>query len=349
MAGHEFGFDGQLMAGIGESFTGKFFGNPFHFKQYAPRAHDGDPEFGVALTAAHSSFRGFLCNGFVREDVDPEFSPAFDFSHNRHTGGFDLLIGDPAALEGFQSEFAKAELAAAVGFTLHPALSHFAMFYSLWDEHGLLPLSFRRNEGAFILGENFAQEDPDLDTDSAILGMSRGMGEIYVGPQGVQGHAPLAEPFCAGHFGAAETPVAIDPDTQGAGLHGSLDRLFHGAAEADAAKELRGNIFPNKLGHEVGFADFVDVDEYPFSRCRFELLAKGFDLGAFSSNDDARASGMDGDLRSVGSAVNLHLGNTGMEELLFDFLADFQVLMKKIGVILFGIPSGIPIPDDAEP
>src|SRR5690606_1033833 len=111
-------------------------------------------------------------------------------------------------------------------------------------EHGFDSL---RNAASLAL-QDFTLEDPDLDADDAVRRTRLGEPIIHVGPQGVQGHAALAVRLDATHLRAAQATGAADAHALGAELHRGAERLLHGAAERDAALELRGDV----LGHQLG-------------------------------------------------------------------------------------------------
>src|SRR3979490_2885498 len=94
--------------------------------------------------------------------------------------------------------------------------------------------------GHRIVLEDFALEDPALDTAGAARGDLRRPTVIEAGARGVRRHAAFAIPFHARDFGGAETARAVDTNAFGAKAHRRLHRALHGAAECDAALELLG-------------------------------------------------------------------------------------------------------------
>src|SRR5204863_4261936 len=78
--------------------------------------------------------------------------------------------------------------------------------------------------GHRIVLEDLALEDPDLDAAGAERGECGRHAVIDVGAQRVQRHAPLAAPFHARAFGAADTARARDTNTFAAETPGRLHR-----------------------------------------------------------------------------------------------------------------------------
>src|SRR5713101_4876098 len=115
--------------------------------------------------------------------------------------------------------------------------------------------------GHRIVLKDFALENPDLDTAGAERGERGRDAIIDIGAQRVQRHAPLAIPFHARDFGAAETARAVDTNAFGAEAHRRLYRTLHRAAERDAALKLLGDRFGDQRGVELRFTDFDDVDD----------------------------------------------------------------------------------------
>ena len=64
---------------------------------------------GLALAFAHSGFRRPRGDRFVRENADPELAFALHVAGQRDTGGFDLGVGDPGALQRLEAELAEID------------------------------------------------------------------------------------------------------------------------------------------------------------------------------------------------------------------------------------------------
>src|SRR6185437_12687426 len=92
--------------------------------------------------------------------------------------------------------------------------------------------------GHRIVLQDLALEDPDLDAAGAERGECRRYAVVDIGAQRMQRHPPLAVPFHAGDFGAAETARAVDANAFGAKAHRRLHCALHRATKRDAALEL---------------------------------------------------------------------------------------------------------------
>src|SRR6202030_763983 len=84
-----------------------------------------------------------------------------------------------------------------------------------------------------------------------------------------------------------------------------VDRLAHGAAEADALLELQRDVLGDQLCVELGLVDLKDVDKH---LARGPLLDVGLelvDLGALAADDDARTSSADDQAQLVAWTLDL--------------------------------------------
>src|SRR3954462_492020 len=203
--------------------------------------------------------------------------------------------------------------------------------------------------GHRIVLEDFALEDPDLDTAGAER-RERGRNAVVdVGAQRVQRHAAFAIPFHARDFGAAETARAVDTNAFGAETHRRLHCPLHGAAERDAALKLLRDRFGDQGGVEFRLADFDDVDDHVGGGDVGDLLTKLVDVGAFLADHDAGTRRMDRHPALLVRALDHDPGDRGLLQFLVQHFADLDVLVQQLAVfVLAGIPTGIPGPVDAE-
>src|SRR5690606_13058836 len=71
-----------------------------------------------ALARAHAGLGRLLCDGLVREDVDPDLAATLDVAGHGDTGGLDLAGGDPPGLEGLDAVGGVAGRGGALGYAL---------------------------------------------------------------------------------------------------------------------------------------------------------------------------------------------------------------------------------------
>jgi hypothetical protein len=74
-----------------------------------------------------------------------------------------------------------------------------------------------------------------------------------------------------------------------------------------------------------------------------DLLAQGFDIGAFFADDHARTRGVDRHPALLVRALDDHPGDAGLLGLFVDELTDLEIFQKKISVVLrIGVPAAVP-------
>ena len=175
---------------------------------------------------------------------------------------------------------------------------------------------------------------------------------VDVGAQRVKRHPPLAVPFGAGDFGAAETAAAADADALRAEPDRRLHRPLHGAAEGDAALKLLRDRLRDEMRVDLRLPDFDDVDVHLGIRHRGDLLAKLLDVGALLADDDARPRGVNGDAALLVRTLHHDARHRRLLQVLHQRVADADVLVQEIAVLaLLGEPAGIPglVDPEAEP
>src|SRR3982751_1517738 len=127
--------DRQLCSGEGERLARKRFLDAVHFIEHLARLDLRHVVLGIALAVAHAHFGGLLRDGLVREDADPDAAATLDVTGHRPSRGLDLARREAATTDGFQAEFAEADLGADRGHALVPALLLLAVFTSSWLQH----------------------------------------------------------------------------------------------------------------------------------------------------------------------------------------------------------------------
>src|ERR1041384_2497340 len=141
--------------------------------------------------------------------------------------------------------------------------------------------------------------DPALHPDLAPDGLGFGEAVIDVLAQRVQRDAALTLPFAAGDVGAAETARALNLDAVDTQRHGDLDGLLDGAAERDAAFELKRNVLGDELGLNFRLLHFLDVQQDFLAGELAELNLHVLHFLALLADDNARAGGEDLDANTI--------------------------------------------------
>src|SRR5881398_2633027 len=104
---HDFGLDGQLLAGEAQRLLGERLRDAGELEHDATGLDHRDPRLRRALAGAHAGLGRLLRHRLVREDVDPDLAAALDLARHRDPGGLDLPVRDPAVLERLQPEIAE--------------------------------------------------------------------------------------------------------------------------------------------------------------------------------------------------------------------------------------------------
>src|SRR5450759_2962386 len=107
----------------------------FHLEQDLAGTDDGDPVVGSALALAHTGFGRLLGDRLVGKEAQPDFSATLDEARHGDTAGFDLAVGDVAALHDLEAVIAEGQLAAAPGLAGHAAALLLAVLHFLWHQH----------------------------------------------------------------------------------------------------------------------------------------------------------------------------------------------------------------------
>ena len=173
--------------------------------------------------------------------------------------------------------------------------------------------------------------------------------EVDVGAQRVQRHAAFLLCLTARHLSAAETSADLNLHAAGAALHRAGHGLLHRAPEGHAALQLVGDAARDQVGVELRLADLDDVDAHAPAGHLLQLGAQLVDLLAAAADDDARLGGVDRHDDLVGVALQLDARDRRVGQPLEDQLADAQVLVQQLGVVLVGVPLALPGVEDAEP
>jgi hypothetical protein len=124
----------QLVGGEAEGLFGERLWHAGDFEEHIAREHDRTPEFWSAFAFTHPGFRWAGGDGLVWEDADKDLTFTFEVTSDSDPAGFDLIILDPAAVKRLESEFAEADLRAALGVTTAIPTLGLAEFSSFRDQ-----------------------------------------------------------------------------------------------------------------------------------------------------------------------------------------------------------------------
>src|SRR5215475_6439533 len=323
-----------------------------HLEEHATGLHDRDPHLGRPLALAHAGFGRLLGERLVGEHAHPDASATLDGARERHASGLDLTRREPAAIDDLQTVVAERERRATPRRSAAATLLLLAILDLLRCEHDDPELS--AGGGALLLlfpAQHLAAEDPDAHPDDAVGGPGLGEAVIHVGPQRVQGDAPLAVPLRARDLRAAEPACRLDADALRAHAHGAGERFLHGAPEGHPAFELQRHVLGHQLRVDVGTPHLVDVDEGLLAREAGELLLELLDLRALLADHDTGTGGVDVDLRLVRGALDVDLRDARVVQAFLQEVADLDVLVQELGIFPPRKPARIPVLRDpqAEP
>ena len=191
----------------------------------------------------------------------------------------------------------------------------------------------------------FLLVDPALDADDAIQGAGFGKAVVERDAESLERHFAFAVAFSTGDVCTTEAAGATETNAFGTEFHGGLKRALHGAAEGNPALELHGDLLGDKLGIELGLADFddVDLDLGTFTDVA-DLLGHHFDFLALATDDQTRAGSVKCDADTVPSALDDHAGQSGIDQLVLQVTTDCEIFVELVGIIFaFGIPLGAPV------
>jgi hypothetical protein len=155
----------------------------------------------------------------------------------------------------------------------------------------------------------FLLVDPALDTNDAVNGAGFGEAVVERDAESLKRDFAFAVSFSAGDVRTTEATGATEADAFGTEFHGGLQGAFHGAAEADPALKLHGDLLGHQLGVKLGLADLddVDLDLRSFAEIA-DFLGHHFDFLALTTDDETGTGGVKCDADAVPSALD---DNTG--------------------------------------
>ncbi|SBS78727.1 Folylpolyglutamate synthase (modular protein) [uncultured Mycobacterium sp.] len=198
--------------------------------------------------------------------------------------------------------------------------------------------------------DDVALVDPHLYADTAERGLRLVKPVVDVGAQGVQRNPAFAVELRAAHLGAAEATRALHADALDVGLaHGRLDGLAHRAAERHTVAQLLGDTLGDQLRDRLGVLHLEDVQLDLLAGQLLQVGADAVGLGTTTADHDARTRGVDVNADPVTGALDLHVGDAGTLEAGGQQPPDRHVFLDVVGVLLVGVPPGLPVGGDTEP
>lgn len=128
LAGDEAATEREFGIGEAEGFASRGGRATGDLEEHGAGLNNGDPAVDPTLTLTHAGFSGFLGDGFVREDADPDFTLTLEATCHRNTGSFNLLGGHTSTGKGLNTEFAKGEAVAFLSGAVNAAFVNLAVF-----------------------------------------------------------------------------------------------------------------------------------------------------------------------------------------------------------------------------
>src|SRR6185437_9525637 len=139
---HDLGLDGQLLAREAERFLRQRLRDARELEHHASGLDHGDPALGRALAGAHAGLGRLLREALVGEDVDPDLAAALDLARHRDTGGLDLAVRDPAAVDRLQAVVAELHRRLTLRVAATATAVHLAELRLLRHQHQASPPSW---------------------------------------------------------------------------------------------------------------------------------------------------------------------------------------------------------------
>src|SRR5712664_3638380 len=188
----------------------------------------------------------------------------------------------------------------------------------------------------------FPLVDPALHANHPVSRVGLRETEIDIRAQGLQRQAALQVPFLAGDFRAVQAAGHAHLDALATEAQRGVHRFAHRAAESHALFELQRNRFGDQLRVQLRTVHFLNVDVHFALGALLHFLLQLVDLRALAPDDDARPRGVNAHDQLVGRTLDVDRADARALQLFLQFLAELDVFVKKIGVVLVGIPPRLP-------
>ena len=113
-------------------------------------------------------------------------------------------------------------------------------------------------------------------------------------------------------------------------------------------RQLLGHALRDQLRVALGVLHLEDVELHLLAGELLQLATDAVGLGTAAADDDARPGGVDVDADAVTGALDLDLGDAGALHALGHELADRDVFLDVLRVLLVGEPAALEVGGDAE-
>src|SRR5690606_18490895 len=190
---------------------------------------------------------------------------------------------------------------------------------------------------------NIALVHPHLHADSAVGGVCVDGGKLDVCTQCVQRHAAFHLGYRAAHLGTAESTAHLDLHALGTAAHGLLDSMLHGTSVRHAALDLLRNAFGDQPC--IGFRnlDLFDAEVDLLANLSLDEAANALNVCTLLADNDARLGSVKRDIDLVRTALKRNASNTSSLEFLFNEVANRNILVQQLSILLFCVPIRLPL------
>ena len=148
--------------------------------------------------------------------------------------------------------------------------------------------------------------------------------------------------FGSGDFRTAQTAGAAYFDSFGSETQGRLHNAFHRAAESNASFQLLSNAVRNQLCVQFRFSYFQNVQLNFGSGHGLNFFSQSFDILTFFTDNDTGSCRVNGDSGLFRRTFDDDSADAGLSQFLFQEFFNFNVFMQVTGIVVVGIPAGIP-------
>src|SRR5437016_1790312 len=215
-----------------------------------------------------------------------------------------------------------------------PVTAQRAALFRLHHRRGF---AFLLNLGS-LLGDIFALIDPALHANHPISRVGFRGPEINVRAQRLQRQPSLQVPFLARDFRTVQPACHAHLDAFAAEAQRRIHCFTHRAPKGHALFQLQRDRFRHQSGIQLRTMDFLDVNVHFAFGALLHVLLQLVDFRAFAPDNDARPRGVNAHHQLVRRAFDVDRADARTLQLLLQLFAELDVFVKKIGILLVGIP-----------